>query len=197
MLFNGIAHDEDAKTGYTAAGDAAGNNGNVAVSERPVADGCSFVELWMTGPFHASGCCGRHLQRSGYGQCANPSTSPWHSVPRWTCCAASAPRSRSARQSCSQRHDDQPRSTSSSRRPDPLAFCGWTGAAGLPVIVQMPEGFSTNPTASMSGPGGPIETCVLSQRNTSGVAQSILGGNNAVVVIPRTVLAPGHHVRSP
>ncbi len=193
MLFNGISHDEvPGKTGYTTDGDAAGNSGNVAVSSAQSPTARSFVELWMTGPFHAIGVLRPNLQRSGYGQCSNASTSPWHSGATLDVLRGLGP--------------TQPISapivwpgngtTTNLDRfvvetPDPLAFCGWTGAAGLPVIVQMPEAITANPTASMTGPGGPVQTCVLSQRNTSDVAQSILAGNNAVVVVPRTVLSPG------
>ena len=72
-----------------------------------------------------------------------------------------------------------------------MTFCGWTGSAGLPIIAMMPEA-ANNATASLIGPDGqPIEVCVLSAANTSGVAQQILQGDNAVVIVPRTVLAQG------
>jgi len=37
---------------------------------------------------------------------------------------------------------------------------------------------------------GPMDACVLSSKNTTGVAQQILAGNNAVIVIPRNPLTP-------
>lgn len=80
MLLNDIAHDEvPGAPGYTAAGDTAGNNGNVAVSSATSVTQRSFVELWMTGPFHAIGMLRPNLQRVGYGQCENASAARWHS----------------------------------------------------------------------------------------------------------------------
>jgi hypothetical protein len=55
---------------------------------------------------------------------------------------------------------------------------------------MMPEA-ATGPTATLNGPDGPIDVCVLSAANTTGVAQQILQGDNAVVVVPRTVLPQG------
>ena len=56
MLYNGISHDETpGLPGYTPEGDAAGNNGNVAVSSQINTSARSHVELWMSGPFHAIG----------------------------------------------------------------------------------------------------------------------------------------------
>src|SRR6185295_2806317 len=74
--------------------------------------------------------------------------------------------------------------------PSPLTFCNWTAPAGLPIIAMMPE-TANNASATLVGPSGPIEVCVLSSANTSGVAQQILQGDNAVVIVPRTVLAEG------
>src|SRR6185295_16845328 len=74
--------------------------------------------------------------------------------------------------------------------PSPLTFCNWTAPAGLPIIAMMPEA-ANNASATLVGPNGPIEVCVLSAANTSGVAQQILQGDNAVVIVPRSVLAEG------
>ena len=80
MLLNDIAHDEiPGAPGYTSSGDAAGNAGNVAVSSATGLTNRSFVELWMTAPFHAIGVLRPNLQRAGYGQCENPNTARWHS----------------------------------------------------------------------------------------------------------------------
>ncbi len=76
--------------------------------------------------------------------------------------------------------------------PNPLDFCGWTGSAGLPIIAMMPEA-ANGPSASVSGPNGPIDVCVLTAANTTGVAQQILQGDNAMVIIPRTVLTQGSY----
>jgi hypothetical protein len=50
----------------------------------------------------------------------------------------------------------------------------------------------TSASATLTGPGGPIATCVLHKGNTAaGTARDILDGENAVVVVPRTDLADG------
>jgi hypothetical protein len=74
--------------------------------------------------------------------------------------------------------------------PNPMDMCGWSGQAGLPLIAMMPNDV-TSANATITGPNGPVSTCSLHEGNTSGIARSILGGDNAVVVMPRDVLADG------
>ena len=193
MLLNGISHDEiPGKPGYTPSGDDAGNNGNVAVSSVYNERARRHIELWMTGPFHAIGVLRPNLVSVGFGKCDNATTSPWRSGATLdvlhglgTPVAPTQPIL----------FPGNGTTTSLSRfvteSPNPLDFCGWTGSAGLPVIALMPEGFSAPPSGTFSGPGGPMDVCVLSAQNTTGVAQQILNGNNAVVLIPRAPLDPG------
>ena len=80
MLYNGISHDElPGKQGYTVEGDAAGNNGNVAVSSGFGASARGHIELWMTGPFHAVGVLRPNLKTVGFGKCDLKETPQWHS----------------------------------------------------------------------------------------------------------------------
>ena len=192
MLFNGISHDElPGKPGYTTEGDNAGNNGNVAVSSVFNESARNHIELWMTGPFHAIGVLRPNLKSVGFGKCDNASTSPWKSGATLNVLnglGASTP------QGAPILFPGDGTTTSLSRfvteSPNPMTFCNWTGSAGLPIIAMMPEGFSGAPSATLrTGAGAPIETCVLSAQNTSGAAQQILAGNNAVVVVPRVQLA--------
>ncbi|HEX2783333.1 MAG TPA: CAP domain-containing protein [Ilumatobacteraceae bacterium] len=194
MLQNGVAHDEDPSLpGYTPEGDAAGRNGDVAVSSVINTSERSHLELWMSGPFHAIGVIRPNLRSTGFGKCDRDSTpTPWHSAATLDVIRGldtSAPR------------PSEPilfpgnGTTTNLYRfvtesPDPLSFCGWTGPAGLPIIALMPE-TATNPGAALNGPNGPIEVCVLSAANTTGAAQQILAGDNAVVVVPRVVLDTG------
>ncbi|MEO6123721.1 MAG: CAP domain-containing protein [Ilumatobacteraceae bacterium] len=195
MLQNGIAHDEiPGKPGYTPDGDVAGNSGNVAVSSAFNESARSHIELWMTGPFHAIGVLRPGLQRVGFGKCDNEATTPWRSGATLNVISGlgtAAPLSQPIL------FPGNGTTTSLNRfiteSPNPVTACGWTGAAGLPIIAMMPEGFAGNPTATISGPNGPIETCVLSSANTTGVSQQILAGDKAVIVMPRTPLANGTH----
>jgi uncharacterized protein YkwD len=199
MLLNGIAHDEQPGTaGYTADGDAAGNSGNVAVSSNAATTARSHVELWMSGPFHAVGILRSSLRQAGYGMCAsppNPTNTQWRSaatldVVRGIDGAAPKPTSPVF-------FPGNGATTSLTRfvaeSPDPRTFCGWSGqSVGLPLIALMPSAHN-GAVATLDGPNGPIPTCVLTRSNTSGVASSILGGDNALVVIPAAPLAPGSY----
>jgi hypothetical protein len=199
MLLNGIAHDEPSGTpGYTSSGDAAGNASNVAVSSDSNATARYYVDLWMSAPFHAVGVLRNSLQSTAFGKCANPSATPWKSagtldVIRGNDWSIPDPTSAIV-------FPGDGATTSLTRfiaeSPDPRTFCGWTGqAVGLPLIALMPAGVSSA-SASLSGPSGPISTCVLHKENTSGVAKSILGGDNAVVVLPSAPLQTGPHTAS-
>jgi hypothetical protein len=193
MLYNGISHDEVAGlTGYTAEGDVAGNNGNVAVSSQINTSARSHVELWMTGPFHAIGVLRPNLRSTGFGKCDLPDTpTTWHSGATLDVLRGlvSAPRPSSPIL-----FPGDGATTNLDRfvveSPNPLTYCGWTGSAGLPIIAMMPE-VANSAGASLVGPNGPIDVCVLSAANTDGVAKQILQGDNVVVIVPRTVLAPG------
>ena len=195
MLQNGISHDEiPGRPGYTPEGDNAGNSGNVAVSSAFNETARSHLELWMTGPFHAIGVLRPGLQSVGFGKCDNQNTSPWRSGATLNVISGlgtTPPRSQPIL------FPGNGTTTSLNRfiteSPNPVTMCGWSGTAGLPIIAMMPEGFAGNPSASISGPSGPIETCVLSANNTTSTAQQILAGDNAVIVMPRSPLANGAH----
>jgi uncharacterized protein YkwD len=197
MLLNGIAHDETPGTpGYTMEGDQAGNSGNVAVSSNSAATPRSHIDLWMTGPFHAIGLLRSSLQQSAFGLCAsppNPTNTNWKSaatldVVRGNIWGAPKPPTPVV-------FPGNGATTSLTRfiaeTPDPRTFCGWGGkTVGLPLIALMPAGV-TSAAATLNGPNGPVPTCVLHKNNTSGTASAILGGDNAVVVVPATQLTSG------
>jgi hypothetical protein len=193
MLHNGISHDEvPGNPGYTTGGDTAGNSGNVAVSSSAAATARNHIDLWMTGPFHAIGILRPQLTTTGFGICADESASAWHSgatldVLRGINHQIAGPTSATVFPG---RNATVALSRFVTESPNPLDFCGWTGSAGLPLIAMMP-GLVTSANATLSGPAGPVQTCVLHGENTNGTAQSILRSDNAVVVVPREPLAPG------
>ncbi|HWL42447.1 MAG TPA: hypothetical protein VNQ73_05845 [Ilumatobacter sp.] len=194
MIQNDISHGEvPGRPGYSAAGHTAGMSGNVAVSGSTAADARSHIDLWMTGPFHAIGILRYNLRKSAYGECENESMPRWRSgatldvlrgidqsVPRpanpivFPGDGATVPLYRFVVES-----------------PDPLGMCGWTGLAGLPLIAMMPNSVNAA-TAALTGPDGPLDTCTLHAGNVSDpTAKSILGADNAVVVMPRAHLTNG------
>ncbi|HEX2783334.1 MAG TPA: CAP domain-containing protein [Ilumatobacteraceae bacterium] len=192
MLYNGIAHDEvPGLTGYTPEGDAAGNSGNVAVSSAINTSARSHVELWMTGPFHAIGVLRPNLRSSGFGRCDLTDTPTWHSGATLDVLRGLGSTPRPSNPIL---FPGDGTTTNLDHfvveSPNPLTYCNWTGNAGLPIIAMMPEA-ATNASATLVGPNGPIQVCVLSAANTSGVAQQILQGDNAVIIVPRTVLPQG------
>jgi len=195
MLQNGIGHDETpGLPGYTPGGDIAGNSGNVAVSSSIEATARNHVELWMTGPFHAIGVLRHSLRTSGFGRCAESETpTPWHSggtldVIRGIDSGATRPSTPIVFPGDGA---TVPLNRFITESPDPLAMCGWTGSAGLPLIAMMPSD-ATTADSTLTGPDGPIETCTLHEDNVSdATARSILDGDNAIVVMPREVLVDG------
>ena len=196
MLLNDITHDEiPGHPGYTPEGDDAGAKSNVAVSSVYGEADRRHVELWMTGPFHAIGILRHNLRSVGFGRCDNQDTPRWRSGAALNVISGvdwNAPR------------PGQPilwpgNGTSTSlyrfitESPDPMGMCGWSGAAGLPVIAMLPEA-TGSVSASMSGPSGALQICTLHGGNVAdGTARSILQGDNAVVVMPREPLANGRH----
>jgi hypothetical protein len=195
MLYNGISHDEvPGNPGYTTGGDTAGNNGNVAVSSSVTATARNHIDLWMSGPFHAIGILRPKLATSGFGICADGTTPTWHSggtldVLRGIDSQRANPTNATVFPG---RNATLALDRFRTEFPNPLDECGWTGSAGLPLIAMMP-GAVTSANATLAGPAGAIETCVLHGENTGGTAQSILRSENAVVVVPRQILAPGTH----
>jgi hypothetical protein len=194
MLRNGIGHDETpGQPGYTTGGDTAGNNGNVAVSSAVGATARQHVELWMTGPFHAIGVLRHGLRTTGFGMCADPTTGPWRSgatldVVRGVDPAAPA---RTTPVLFPGPGATVRMGAFVTESPDPVRLCGWSGAAGLPLVAMMPAHVSAA-SASLTGPHGPIDTCVLHAANTPDAhARAVLDHDDAVVVVPRTPLPPG------
>ena len=168
MLQNGISHDEiPGLPGYTPSGDLAGNNGNVAVSSAYNTTARSHIELWMTGPFHAIGVLRPNLKTVGFGKCDNTATSPWRSGATLDVLRGLGP---SVAQASPILFPGDGTTTNLDRfvveSPNPLTFCGWTGAAGLPILALMPEGLGGQPTATISGPTGPLEVCVCCLNTT-------------------------------
>ena len=194
MLYNGITHDETpGKAGYTASGDTAGNNGNVAVSTSYGASVRSHIELWMTGPFHAIGILRYNLASVGFGKCDQSSTATgWHSGATMDIISGLGSGRRPSTPILFPGNGTTTNlSTFVTESPNPLDFCsGWSGTAGLPVIAMMPEPV-TSASATISGNTGALQTCRLFSGNTSGTASQILAYDNAVTVIPRNALSPG------
>jgi hypothetical protein len=195
MLRNGLAHGEQpGLPGYTAGGDEAGRNSNVAVHSSPDTSPRDHVDRWMTAPFHAIGILRPGWQTTGYGQCtdSDPATQ-WGS-------AATLDVIRGLDVSVPIAAPvvfpgDGATVTLNrfvAEYPNPVELCGWSGDAGLPLIAMFPVAVS-GATATLTGPAGHIEVCVLQAGSAGGnqFAESTLASAHAVVVVPRSPLASG------
>jgi hypothetical protein len=95
--------------------------------------------------------------------------------------------------------------------PSPLETCGWptTGTAGLPLIAMLPQAAAQNLSASLTGPGGVVESsangglCIvdsLTFKSSDPVygqnGAMILGADNAVILVPRRPLVSGTYKAS-
>ncbi|MEX2626480.1 MAG: CAP domain-containing protein [Ilumatobacteraceae bacterium] len=197
MLLNGITHVQDpSKPGHTEGGALAGAHGNVATSSNVDATPRRFVDLWMTGPFHAIGLLRHNLTSSGFGLASDPDTSPWRAGATLDVLRGLTP--------------GMPRTTVTvfpgrdatvavdrfvAEHPDPVELVGWSGPAGLPLVALMTNTVTTA-QASLDGPDGPVEVRVLHGGDPGSgagadIAEGIMKSDDAVVVVPRDPLAPG------
>jgi hypothetical protein len=194
MIQNGIAHSETVGApGYTVDGAAAGLHSNVAVSGSAATSAGDFVDLWMTGPFHAIGILRPSLQAVAYGSCTvDTGPLPWRAAGTLNVLSGLGPKVPLAAPVV------WPGDGTTTRldhfvaeAPNPVNLCGWSGSASLPVLAMMPEP-ATGVRATITGPSGPLPTCALAADNVGdATAKSILGGDNAVTVLARDAFAPG------
>ena len=149
----------------------------------------------MTGPFHAIGMLRPNLTQSAFGSCVNEnSPTTWKAGGTLDVIRGLNYRGPKSTQPIVFPGDGAtlPLNRFITEYPNPMTLCGWGGTAGLPLIAMMPNGVS-GATSSLVGPSGPVQTCTLHQGNTgaNATAQAILRSDNAVVVMPRDVLANG------
>ena len=147
-------------------GDTAGNSGNVAVSSSIDADARSHIDLWMTGPFHAIGILRHNLRSTGFGLCANPSTptlalgwharrDPWPRRPPASVDTHRVPRQRL----------DRAAVQASSPRPPTRCRCAAGRAPRSATDRHDAERRHDRRTVTLTGPNGPIQTCMLHKGN--------------------------------
>jgi hypothetical protein len=192
MVANGISHDENpTKPGYTAEGSASGQRSNVAVSSSATATDRSFVELWMAAPYHAIGVLRPGTTSMSYGSCRDAASTPWRSGATLDVVAGMSGAGVTTPIVWPGNGTRTNLNRFIAESPSPITECGWTGSAGLPLLALLPDA-PTNATAQLTGPDGPLTTCVLTAANsTNATAKAILDGDNGVVIVPRTELAPG------
>ena len=156
------------------------------------------LELWLLGPFHAVGMLDPELQQVGFGSYRETRMAAAldvlrgkAAVPgsvifpiRWPGSGATVGLA----------------SFGGGESPNPLASCsGYTAPTGLPVILQIGTGSQTpNVTAHSFKRGSTsLEHCIFDETSYSnpngadqGTGRSVLGSRDAIVLIPRSPLAP-------
>ena len=207
---NVLVHAEDPTLPYyTVEGDQAGRSGNVMASSTVATSDLTAIDLWMAAPFHALGILDPTLERVGYGsyrelkagfQMAatldvlrgrNPARSATFPV-IWPANGKAMPaRCSGGTRAC----------YNGGESPDPLTSCpGYTTPSGLPLVVQLGKGaIVPNVTShSLLHNGIPLEHCVFDETtytnpdaSMQNLGRSVLGGRDAIVLIPRAPLEKG------
>jgi hypothetical protein len=195
MTRNTISHyPEPGTPGYTDAGAQAARQSNLVVSEK-VRTERQQIETWMTAPFHAIGLLRDTTRSYGWGRCVNPDAERWQS--------AAALNVRGGTVSSLPRAPvlwpgdgttTHLRSYAGAEWPDPLAECGWTGDAGLPVIALLPERAPVHSATITTGDGHTLDTCTITTDNADdATARQLLLASGGIIVIPRNPLNSGTH----
>ena len=199
MLLNGIAHDENPGTpGYTPDGDQAGNSGNVAVSSsrrrngtqphRPLDDRAVPRHRPAAALVAAGGL--RNVREP-----AQPVQHPWKSgatldVVRGNSWGAAKPATPVV-------FPGNGATTSLTRfvaeSPDPRTFCGWGGQERRsPTDRDDAVERHARRRRPSSAQRDPSRHACCTRRTRAGTASAILGGDNAVVVVPAAPLDDRH-----
>jgi uncharacterized protein YkwD len=199
-----ITHYENPESPwYTQAGYDAGRNGNVAVYSSVSGPDELAIDLWMSGPFHAVGIIDPQLAQTGFGS-YRESIGTWRmgatldvlrglgSVPSGVSFPIHYPKDGGQLWLTDYGGNEAP---------DPLTSCsGYTAPSGPPIILQLGSGSVTpNVTASsLQHNGTDLEFCIFDETNYvngnsdyQNLGRAVLGGRDAVVILPRYPLTVG------
>jgi hypothetical protein len=198
-----IGHSEDpANSWYTVEGAQAAATSNAMVSSNVNATDLDAINMWMDGPFHALGILDPELHEVGFG-------SYRENIGSWRMGAAldvirglgSLPPTISFPIYFPGDGTYMPLLTHSGESPSPLTSCpGYTEPSGPPIMLQIGDGSQTpNVTATSFRENGVArEHCVFDETNytnpdsgSQSLGRSILNMRDAIVIMPRSPLAPG------
>ncbi len=188
-----IAHSETPGAPYyTAEGDAAARNSNIAVSWSINSPDEQAIDWWMGAPFHAMGMMDPRLQQTGFGAYheaagtyktadsldvirGNPFSGGTFPV-YWPGNGKTVPL----------------RTYSGGEIPDPLQACpGYSVPAGLPVFIETGGRVATSATVhTFTGNGAPLAHCVIDSNSNTNLSP-YLTERGGVIVIPQQPLQPG------
>ena len=197
-----VTHEENPKLpGYTKAGNEAGQSSNVAGWWGSTPSNRDFVEMWMTGPFHALGILRPNLKKVGYGVA--------HDDGGLTSAAAldvihglsyDGTTSTDYPIVWPGDHTTQPlTSYRGGEYPNPLSSCkDYSVPSGLPIVIQFAVPVVKPDVTFKTKSGDKLPACEVdgtNYKNNEAAAQSLgralLTGDRAVLVIPKAPLEPG------
>ena len=191
---NQIIHGATQGTpGYTELADEAGQKSNIALNSEADTTATSFMNDWAAGPYHLAAMLRPNLLAIGYGQCSGasgvfkagatldilsdlaslPSPRPLVTFPG----------------SGATTH----LTTYVEETVDPVQNCpGYTAPTGLPLLAMLPEAPAASTIATLVGPNGPVELCVVTRHNeANALGRAILAYDQSVMLIPRFPLTFG------
>jgi len=197
-------HFEDrARPFYTAEGDAAGQNGNVAVNTDLDLPATVPIDSWMTGAFHMLGPLDPKLFASGYGDYSED-IGMWHfgatldvsrgrgAVPEGVTYPVRYPEEGESLPNLAFRGFESP---------DPLESCpGFEPPTGPPLALLLGPGDVTPRVTrtSLRDGGGELAHCAFDETTyvhpdpaDQRTGRGTLGMRDAVIVLPRATLAAG------
>jgi uncharacterized protein YkwD len=190
-------HEEDPNNPwYTASGDEAGRNGNVANwFQTPPPVSCKdrrMVELWMAAPFHAVAIVDPRLQKSAFGVAFSGDTA-------WCGATLDVFRGRTGTGPTSPVFFPRNGTTTpllqfgGNEFPDPFASCpGFSAPTGPVVLLQLTANPGTT-SASLLDNGSPVTSCSFDENTyATQLGRDILAARHAIVVLPRSPLMSGH-----
>ena len=196
-----FGHDEDSSSIWsTAAGREAGLTGNVAGSSGTAYSDVDAVEDWLTGPFHGIGILDPQLTQSGFGSYREAGVSDFATAATLDVIRGlNGPAPTSPIMWPGDGSTLPLRSYGGGESPDPLTSCpvGYTEPTGPPLYLILTETPSVT-DHNFSHEGTPLDSCVFDGNTytnpdaaTQDLGRNVLGGRNAVVLMPRQPLASG------
>ncbi len=157
----------------------------------------SHIELWLSGPFHAIGILRPTLKQTSYGHVLEPTEPDDHASGsrqrRSTSSVGTnrAPEAGDAHRVPRQRGDDEPHQVRRRVTRPPHVLRLERPIRRPPADRADARRRSPRRARRSPVPMDPSAPACCTGANTSGVASSILGGDNAVVVVPDAPLATG------
>jgi hypothetical protein len=188
---------------YTASGDAAGQNGNVALFNGFPTVSCPeriIVELWMAGPFHAVGIVDPKLVTSGFGRYISVDNDPNH----W--CGGTLDVLRGLTGSASPNPVFFPGNNTTTpllqydgnETPNPLTHSSCSSfpvPSGPPILLQLPSTPGAS-TVTLKDNNVVVPSCSFDENTYDGnflsTGRAVLAQRHAIAIMPRNPLTSGH-----